>query len=67
MNFMSSTSGRSTVNVCCETRENVTCEGVLFTEDEVCGRGVRAPGAPSCNDQKHSFNCQIAIGEDVRS
>ena len=22
---------RPTLNVCCETRENVTCEGVLFT------------------------------------
>ena len=27
------------------------------TKDEACGRGVRAPGAPSCNDKKHGFNC----------
>ena len=27
------------------------------TKDEACGRGVRAPGAPSCNDKKHDFNC----------
>ena len=27
------------------------------TRDEACGRGVRAPGAPSYNDKKHGFNC----------